>query len=311
MTAPSGLGPEKALHAILATLRPYLNDLVIIGGWVPHLYRRHGPFPAWRSELSLTQELDVLVTRDLPAGDRPSLPDLLVSAGFAPIGDSMTCAVWATSPERGEKVEFLVPHQGTRHDLNKRVAVRGQHGSDTANLGAIALATLDVMQAHTTTLLVPIGRVEHELTTVNLRVPTLGAYCLNKAITFPQRELSSFGEANSKRAKDLLYLRDLVAAGEAVLVHIQRDCTGIQTSGKRGQFLFDRAVMNLENALHPNERIWITRAAAMRVEREPGIDQSVAEADLRGRLTDLIEVLRGALALTLAPSQPRVAPDRS
>jgi hypothetical protein len=65
MTVPSPLmGWEKVLRAILATLRPYLDDLVIIGGWVPHLYRRYGLFPNWRSELSQSR-LDVLSTNSL------------------------------------------------------------------------------------------------------------------------------------------------------------------------------------------------------------------------------------------------------
>jgi hypothetical protein len=45
------------------------------------------------------------------------------------------------------------------------------------------------MQEYTMTLPVPIGRISREAVTVNLRVPTLGAYCLNKAMTFPQRTL--------------------------------------------------------------------------------------------------------------------------
>lgn len=100
--------------------------------------------------------------------------------------DGTACAVWVTSPERGEKVEFLVPHEGMQQTLNERISVHGQ----------------------------------------------------------------------------------------------------------RSQFLFHRAVMNLHNALHPREHAWIRRAAAMRVEREPALTYSAAEADLRGRLTDLLDVLR-------------------
>ena len=32
---------ERALHRVLWSLRDYLPDIVIIGGWVPHLYRQY------------------------------------------------------------------------------------------------------------------------------------------------------------------------------------------------------------------------------------------------------------------------------
>jgi hypothetical protein len=36
---------ERGLRSVLWTLRDYLPDLVLIGGWVPHLHRRYGVFP--------------------------------------------------------------------------------------------------------------------------------------------------------------------------------------------------------------------------------------------------------------------------
>lgn len=36
---------ERGVRAVLWELRDYLPDLVLIGGWVPHLHRRYGPFP--------------------------------------------------------------------------------------------------------------------------------------------------------------------------------------------------------------------------------------------------------------------------
>lgn len=45
---------ERGLRAVLRELRDHLPDLVLIGGWVPHLHRRYGPVPEWRGSLSLT-----------------------------------------------------------------------------------------------------------------------------------------------------------------------------------------------------------------------------------------------------------------
>lgn len=86
---------ERGLRAVLWALRDYLPDLVLIGGWVPHLHRRHGPFPEWRGSLSLTAELDLLVSRQLPAGERPLLREVLIAAGFEQGPGSEVNAVWA------------------------------------------------------------------------------------------------------------------------------------------------------------------------------------------------------------------------
>lgn len=33
---------EHAFRRIIVELRPYLDEIVIIGGWVPYLYKRYG-----------------------------------------------------------------------------------------------------------------------------------------------------------------------------------------------------------------------------------------------------------------------------
>jgi hypothetical protein len=57
---------ERGLRSVLWELRDYLPDLVLIGGWVPHLHRRYGGFPEWRGELSLTSSTSWW-TGDCPA----------------------------------------------------------------------------------------------------------------------------------------------------------------------------------------------------------------------------------------------------
>jgi hypothetical protein len=74
---------ERALQRILWELRPYLADIVIIGGWAPYLHRRYGSDASiWRSGLSLTADVDVLVTHDLSVNGRMPLAEILDAAGF-------------------------------------------------------------------------------------------------------------------------------------------------------------------------------------------------------------------------------------
>lgn len=49
-------GAADEIPAVLAALRPYLPDIVLIGGWVPELYRRYGGL-SWEGRLSRTMVL--------------------------------------------------------------------------------------------------------------------------------------------------------------------------------------------------------------------------------------------------------------
>jgi hypothetical protein len=91
MTDPPRL--ERALRHILWELRLYLPDLVIIGGWVPHLYRAYGGFQTWTLEVPFTSEVDLLVHPPLPRAGDETIPEILREAAFEPVGgDRMAAA---------------------------------------------------------------------------------------------------------------------------------------------------------------------------------------------------------------------------
>lgn len=237
---------EHSLQRILWELRPYLDDIVVIGGWVPYLYQRYGGFAAWSGRLSLTAEVDVLVPPELPPGDRPPIPTILESAGFTPTQATPQAAVWTNDPERGEKVEFLVPHVGMYQTLGQVVPIRAQRG-----MGAISLTALDVMQRHVRVLPVLARGPDGKQSPVDLCVPVLGAYVLNKAATFQNRRSLAAGPGagvrpNPKKAKDLLYLRDLMHAGVEVVAAIERDIEGIVEQDAEARGVVDTAANNLD-----------------------------------------------------------------
>src|SRR5574338_212396 len=131
---------EQGLRRILWTLRDYLADLTVIGGWVPHLYRRYGGFTPWSANLSRTGEVDVLVPAGPLAAGRPPISTLLADAGFAPTTGDRSAAVWEKEPSAGERIEFLVKHQGTARQIGQTAIVVGQPG-----VGAIALTDMDLL----------------------------------------------------------------------------------------------------------------------------------------------------------------------
>ncbi|HEX9940054.1 MAG TPA: GSU2403 family nucleotidyltransferase fold protein [Longimicrobium sp.] len=277
---------ERGLRAVLWELRDYLPDLVLIGGWAPHLHRRYGPFADWRGDLSLTSELDLLVNRHLARAGRPSLPDILTAADFDQAPGSSVNAVWARRADAGELIEFLVPFAGRPRRGQVTVPVQEQPG-----LTAIPLHHVDMLARHTTVLRIPI-LTHHAEVTLEVHVPTLGAYAVNKAYTFSRRGTPNDPGEAPKSAKDLLYLHDLMAAGAAVADQIERDVAAVAGGSPADADQVRGAASHLGLALKGGElgrHLDVT--VSMLMERTGSPDRSRARATLLGHLTDLHDIL--------------------
>jgi hypothetical protein len=277
----SGSRYEPALHRVLWELRAYLDAVIVIGGWVPYLYSRYGGFVKWNGRTSLTAEVDVLLERPLPPGERASIADILRDGGFQPDADGAGSAVWAGDVASGEVIEFLVPHTGTARQMGDTVPVAAQPG-----LRAISLPGLELMQRFKQTLPVPvITNVGSAVLPVN--VPWLGAYLVNKASTFTGRQPHALG--GSKRFKDLLYLRDVMAAGAEVVRHVKRELAHMAHDNKAAGEIRTGA-NNLRLAVNGSFETDLRMAiAALRV-REPGRSEASTSAEFRGHLQDLWEI---------------------
>jgi hypothetical protein len=280
---------ERALRRVLWELRAYLPDLVLIGGWVPFLYRRHGGFRTWRGGESLTREVDILTEEELPTKGRATISKRLEDAGFHPLGKSRHAAVWVRDIEAGEKVEFFVEHRGTARGRSSVRAIREQPG-----LGAISLAGLEFMRAHSGVLGVPTTDAAGKPVSLEVRVPLLGAFAVDKAMTFPQRSAGVGVSVESKRAKDLLYLHDLMAAGEEVTDRIDREIAEFRAEAGRTRDVLGNAAHNLR-LLHGGQ--WmasVRKAARMLVERGDVTNEDVGVADIQGYLDDFLDLLTAA-----------------
>lgn len=273
---------EPALHRILQQLHPYLADLVIIGGWVPYLYKWYGLAMNWQSALSFTSEVDVLAPDRLPATTRLPLREILQAANLRPMNATGTAAVWEGDVERGEKIEFFVLRQGPFIKTASLAPIHEQPG-----LGAIALDKLGLLGRNTGILTVPTTLPHGEILTMHVRVPQLGAYALNKCQTFNARLSSATAEGAQKRIKDLLYLRDLMAAGSDIVERIRTDIMGYLPTEQHD---VDSALNELHLILRPVKRTLIFDVAQMLAARD-GVDTNSARADIEGYLTDLAELL--------------------
>lgn len=281
---------ERGLRSVLWEVRDYLPDVVLIGGWVPHLHRRYGPFAEWRGNLSLTSELDLLVNRHLARAGRRSLPQIPTGAGFEQAPGSSVNAVWARQADVGELIEFLVPFAGQPRRGQATVPVQGQPG-----LAAIPLHHVDLLARHTTVLRIPILALGAE-EMLDVHVPTLGAYTINKAYTFSRRGAPNDPRDAPKSAKDLLYLHDLMAAGAEVVDRIVHDVTAVAGGSPADANQVRGAASHLGLALGGGELGWhLDDTVSMLMERTGARDRSTARAILLGHLADLHDILTSVI----------------
>jgi hypothetical protein len=273
---------EHTLRGILEDLEPYRSDLVLIGGWVPYLYRHYGGFSAWGGEDTLTFELDVLVERPLPSAGRPRLADVLRDAGFRPAEGDLPAAVWVRDADAGEQIEFITVHRGTAQVQGHVVQLTEQPG-----IGAIPLTGMEVMRSHTRVLALPPRPGSRSL---EVQVPALGAYVVNKALTFIRRRPRAGELGVPKLAKDLLYLRDIAAGGEDVITAIRDDVARIVQSGGNAQRI-ETAATNLGFVAEGHLSHHLTSVAMMVVERDGESGIGLEEARTRAFLLDLRELL--------------------
>lgn len=288
---------ESALHRVLRIVRPYLDDLILVGGWVPYLHQRYGNIRDWHGELSLTSELDMLVgASGLPANGRPPLAKILTAAGLTPTAPYRQdrgglqryadSAVWTGESGAGEAIEFLVAHTGPFRGSSAAVPIAGQPG-----IGAIMLPDIGLLERYATEIQIPVDGDDAQQV-VTVRIPTLGAYFVNKACSFPKRMPPNGALVNSKRSKDLLYLRDLAAGGSNVFSVIAEDVRFMLNADDGAiQVTVDTAASNLEAIVRGAFANDLYGAAEMLAERETARTVPAAQSDVAGHLTDLFELL--------------------
>jgi hypothetical protein len=280
---------EPALRRILWELRDYMPYLVVIGGWVPYLYQRHGGFAAWAGRISLTAEVDVLLTPGTKRLDRRPVAELLRASGFEPVAGT-SGAAWQADPQAGERVEFLMSNLGTARQEGFPQPVAEQ-----PNLAAVALDDLQFLYRHTGTLTMPMVAADGWAHPLSVRVPLLGAYVVNKAITFSRRRQhleSGVIVQTPKRAKDLLYLHDVLAGGKDVADRISGDLASIRAGDAAACGIMEEGSRKLRAALD-DRSAELAGAIGMLAERD-GLSGRMAAAQLRGFLEDLEEILADA-----------------
>ncbi len=188
---------REIFAATLRHLEPYADDIVLVGGWVHALYlanAKSGERPI------LTDDIDVTVPPRLMAGDRATLVELTVQAGFErdPLSDLDGATTRLTRPSLGEAVVDL--------DILTEAATAGAAVPVVGQDDLVAQGYPGQVIMLETWRWVEVGQEIHDSLDppVRFRIPTVAAYTLHKGIAWRQRTQAR------KRAKDLVYLTEIL-----------------------------------------------------------------------------------------------------
>lgn len=216
---------------VLQALQPRLGDVVLTGGWAWYVYRKY-----LTAESSIpgefTLDVDVVLPRQLRAIG-PNLDELLQNANFeveveGDEGPTVSRHSWPSSKTPEAVVEFLTPARAAGMDGTLEVS------------GVLAqqLRFLDLLLDDPLTLDLD-ERAPGESFKGPVRVPRVGMFVLQKALTYKRRKFKE------KKYKDLFYIFDLADSSRNLTGNIVADLA--VCFAKRGGRWVSRAAQSLEN----------------------------------------------------------------
>ncbi|MHC4600384.1 MAG: GSU2403 family nucleotidyltransferase fold protein [Planctomycetota bacterium] len=180
------MDPVAEYREILSALKPYLDDLVIIGGIAMRLYHFHAGQEGSTPPVQ-TKDLDFGTPRRLPVRGLHSVDQLLLAAGLEP---RQTPVVGWTVPkvkyyaqEGEEEIEFLTDQVG-KEEEDSALVQEGLYAEKKRYLGLLLQGTWTV----------DVGEG------IVIRVPHPARFIFQKILCFEKRRSSD------KAAKDLYYV---------------------------------------------------------------------------------------------------------
>jgi hypothetical protein len=225
---------EVFARTVLA-FEPYAAEIVYVGGWVHALYLTGSG--AGRRPI-MTDDVDVSLPTVLAAAGRPTLRELAQDAGFAPRwladpgGPPQSLVYEVPDARSGIQVVDLdlltdapAPRTGVPIDGQPDLLAQGYPGQ---------LLLQENVQW------IDVGVAVHPMLDPprRIRVPTLGAYVLQKGVASATRQVGS------KAAKDLVYVYEIVRDAELGA----RAVDGIRVLSKRYPSEYARWRRQLGNA---------------------------------------------------------------
>ena len=181
---------DRTLLVGLKALEPYLDDVVIAGGWAPYLYAAHEQ-PSAEAVGLKTRDLDLAVPREIPEREK-TIDQLLGEADFTCEPRSL-----GTPPV----THYVATHEGDEVEIEFITTARGADpGVRTVQSGLTAqeLRYVDLLLEHQWAL--PLDDLSSGELEGRVWVPTPAAFILQKALAHKKRT------DPLKKEKDLYYI---------------------------------------------------------------------------------------------------------
>lgn len=213
----------------LKVLQPYLDDIVIAGGWVPYLYAAHEE-PSQDAVALKTRDLDLAVPREIPEREH-TIDQLLAEADF-------TCG--RRSLDTPPVTQYVATHEGDEVEIEFITIARGaEPGVRTVQSGLTAqeLRYVDLLLERKWAL--PLDSLSGGELEGRVWVPTPAAFILQKALAHKKRT------DPLKKEKDLYYIFYVMDAFRGWHLWIGEELKALAAA--RGSW-FGRALRDLEAA---------------------------------------------------------------
>jgi hypothetical protein len=248
----NGIQDLKSFSQLIAALDPWLDQIVIVGGWAHQLYRLHPHARALDYRPLTTLDTDVAIPARMTVGDE-DIRQRLVAHGFVEdfVGDHQPPAVHyhLGSAKDGFYAEFLTPLTGGEYD-------RKHNRKATMEIAGIASQQL----RHIELLLHRPWSIDFqaELKTASIRIANPVSFMAQKILIQGKRD-------REDRAKDILYMHDTLEVFGSRLKELRalwQDAVQPQLSERAG-----RTVLKASESLFGELSDDIRRAVEISAER--------------------------------------------
>jgi hypothetical protein len=212
-------------------LAPYLDEIVIVGGWVPFLCNRYGEMPS-PHPLLRTMDIDIVVPRHVEERGRPTIDEMLSRAGYTVsiYGSDVSVVKYElTSPVT--EIEFLTPAIGK----SGKAVLAVQRG-----LQAQALKYLEILLENNRRIKI-IDNVDGTDICLVVTVPSPGAFIYQKGLTLSPGSR----RPATKIDKDLYYIFGFLDSPKQL-----RDSIPVEINSLRSRYharWFSKFIRNLNH----------------------------------------------------------------